>query len=172
MRLIDPQTGEDKFVDVTYENALQTTPALTRSRPHAYLLPPAYGEVARKLILNGVQVRQLLEPASLDVESYEVVDKNVTLTLLEGHNRVQVRTELVRKPVSFPSGSFMVLMSQPNAELAALALEPESPSSFVSFGLMPVERKGVPGASNTEVPIYRLLLPAPLATSVLDAGAP
>jgi hypothetical protein len=168
--LIDPATGEDRYADVVYENALNPAPVLTRVRPNGYLIPAAYAELARKLMLNGVQVRQLLESATLDVESYEVTDKTVYTDVMEGHLRTQVRTDVQRRIVQFPSGSLFVPLMQPNGDLAALALEPESPSSFVSFGLLPVERKGAATDVPTEVPVYRLMHGAPLATVVWEGA--
>ena len=76
----------------------------------------------------------------------------------------QVTTSVTPKQVRLPAGSFVFPMAQANAHVAVVALEPESPSSFVSFGMIPVDRKDAPatiGASN-EVPIYRLMRPTPL----------
>ena len=48
---------------------------------------------------------------------------------------------------------------------------PDSPSSFVTFGIIPVEKMGASGtpASSSEVPIYRLLQPIELDTHLLAA---
>jgi hypothetical protein len=170
LRLADPVTGEDRFVDVGYENPLYLSPVLVRTRPHAYLLLPAYGELARKLMLNGAQVRQLLEPATLEVENFEVLEKSVSSEVYEGHNRTHVRTELSRRLQNFPAGSYYIPMNQPNGDLVALALEPESPSSFVSFGLLPVEKKGGPSDATGEIPVFRLLAPAPITAVIVEAA--
>jgi hypothetical protein len=53
-----------------------------------------------------------------------VIDKEVAAATVEGHVRVTVRTELVRRRMVFPAGSLVVRMGQPNALLAAVALEP------------------------------------------------
>jgi hypothetical protein len=167
-RLIDPLSGSDKIIDVSYENSLVSTPILVRARPYAYLLPRTRGELAQKLMLNGVQVRQLVESAALEVEAFEVIDKNVSSELYEGHYRTQVKTEINRRRITFASGTYVVFMAQPNANLAALALEPESPSSFVSFSILPVERRGLTNGVGSEIPIYRLLTPANLASVIMD----
>ena len=63
-------------------------------------------------------------------------------TLYEGHIRNTVTTEVLRKPLLWPPAATSIRMSQPDANIVAAALEPESPSSFVTFGIIPVDRKG------------------------------
>lgn len=62
-------------------------------------------------------------------------------------------------------------MAQPNANVIAAALEPESPSSLVSFGIIPVDKRGAPAtiAASSEVPIYRVLKPVALDWQVLPS---
>jgi hypothetical protein len=52
-------------------------------------------------------------------------------------------------------------MAQANANVIAVALEPESPSSFVSFGMIAVDKKGSPAtiAGPSEIPVYRVMRP-------------
>ena len=82
-------------------------------------------------------------------------------------DRVGSREVTTRKR-HFPAGSYLYLMAQPQANIAALALEPESPASFVSLGLVPTDARGRanPQAGGpSEVPIFRLMRP-------LDLDAP
>lgn len=71
----------------------------------------------------------------------------------------RVTTEVATKSKALPAGSYVYLMGQPNANVIAVALEPEAPSSFISFGYVPVDRKGSPStiAASSEVPVYRLM---------------
>ncbi len=98
-----------------------------------------------------------------------MIDKEVAAATVEGHVRVTVRTELVRRRIAFPAGSLVVRMAQPNALLAAVALEPESASSFVTIGAIPVDKAGTVEGAPSEVPIYRV--PAPVALA-LTGGEP
>ena len=171
LAMVDPQSGEPVDVEVQWEDSLGAIPDLVRQRPAAYLMPPSYGDIARRLALSGVDVRRLRTPVTLDVESYQVADKRVGDTFYEGRIRASVTTEVVRKPVTFPAGAYVFSMAQANANLIAVALEPESPSSFVSFGLIPVDKKGatVAGGAASEVPVYRLLAPVALDTVPWEA---
>ena len=127
-------------------------------------MPPVYHQVAQRLMLSGIEVRRLREPAGLEVESYTVTERKPSATYIEGRIISTVATEVAPKKVLFPAGSYVYLMAQPNANVIAVALEPESPSSFVSFGLVPVDRKGSPptASASSEVPVYRVLRPADL----------
>jgi hypothetical protein len=164
--MLDPQSGEPADVEVQWEDSLAAIPDLVRQRPAAYLMPPSYGDIARRLERSGVEVRRLRQAATLDVESYQVTDKRVSDVFYEGHIRHTVTTEVVRKPVTFQPGSYVYSMAQANANIIAVALEPEAPSSFVTFGLIPVDKKGstLMGGAANEVPVYRLLTPAALDT--------
>jgi len=166
LTMVDPQSGEPADVEVQWEDSLAAIPDLVRQRPTAYLMPPSYGDIARRLELSGVDVRRLRQAVTLDVESYQVTDKRVSEIFYEGHIRNTVSTEVVRKPVTFQPGSYVFSMAQANANLIAVALEPESPSSFVTFGLIPVDKKGATtmGGAASEVPVYRLLAPTALDT--------
>jgi hypothetical protein len=167
LAMLNPQTGEPSEVEVQWEDSLGAIPDLVRQRPAAYLMPPAYGGVARRLALSGIEVRRLRSPVTLDVESFQVADKRVSEFNYEGHMRSAVTTEVVRKPVTFPPGSYVFTMAQAGANLIAVALEPESPSSFVTFGIIPVDKKGATaaGGASSEIPVYRLLVPAALDTT-------
>lgn len=106
-------------------------------------------------------MRQLHQPVTLEVESYQVTDKRVGSAFYEGHIPNTVKTEVVRKPITFAAGSYVYAMAQPNGNLIAAALEPEAPSSFVTFGIIPVDRKDAGGAAS-EAPVYRLMQPLAL----------
>jgi hypothetical protein len=50
-----------------------------------------------------------------------------------------------------PAGTLFVPMDQPAAGIAAAALEPDSPGSYVGVGVIPME------SNETEAPVYRLM---------------
>jgi hypothetical protein len=161
LTMIEPASGALNEIEVDWEDTLAAQPQLSRQRPFAYLMPPSFSEVARRLSFSGIEVKQLRKPMTIEVESYQVLDRRVGATFVEGHIRNTVTTEVAPKKVTFPTGSFVYLMAQPSANLIAAALEPESASSFVSLGMLPVDKKGTHpsvGASS-EAPVYRLLQP-------------
>jgi hypothetical protein len=170
LTMIDPHSGALKDIEVEWADSLAAEPELVRRRPYAYIMPPVFHEVARRLALSGVEVRRLRQPATLEVESYQVTDRRPSGTYVEGRVTSRVTTETVPRKITFPAGSYVYLMAQPNASVIAVALEPEAPSSFVFFGLVPVDKKGAPPtiASSSEVPIYRLPAAAELDTQLVE----
>lgn len=154
------------MIEVAWRDAMNARPELVCVRPYAYLMPPQFHDVAERLARSGVQVRRLRAAVTLDVESYEVLDRRASPIYAEGRIVSRVTTEVQTKRVLFPAGSYVYLMAQPNSGMIAVALEPETPSSFVSFGIVPVDKKGSPPtiAAPSEVPVYRVLRPIALDT--------
>jgi hypothetical protein len=170
LTMIDPQSGALRDIEVEWLDSLGAEPQLTRQRPYAYLMPPSAHEAARRLALSGVDIRRLRTPVTLEVESYQVTDRRPAATFVEGSPTSQVTTEVALKKMTFAAGSYLFPMAQPNANVIAVALEPESPSSLVSFGIIPADKRGSPAtiAAPSEVPIYRLLSPTELDTQAAE----
>jgi Zinc carboxypeptidase len=169
LTMIEPQSAELREIEVEWSDSLAAEPDLVRSRPYAYLMPPQFHDVARRLAISGIEVRRLRRPVTLEVESYEVIERQVSATYVEGRMTSRVTTEVSTKSKALPAGSYVYLMGQPNANVIAVALEPEAPSSFISFGYVPVDRKGSPStiAAPSEAPVYRLMKALYLDTGVV-----
>lgn len=150
LELIDIATGKVIEVPVKYFSSTKEIPVLERVRPTAYLLPPSYHHIAKKLEIQGAKVKKLTEPRELSVESYVVTDQKIDESYYEGHLLNHVTTEIKEKTVFFPKGSYVISMAQPAANLVALSLEPESIDSYVTFNYIPVNAKD-------EVPVYRYM---------------
>src|SRR5690606_37573032 len=112
-----------------------------------YILPPGYHHIVEKLELQGATVNKTTDAQVLEVESYVVIDKKVDTNYYEGHLLNHVTTEISKKEVFFPAGSYVISMAQPTANLVALSLEPESIDSYVMFGFIPMN-------VNNVVPVY------------------
>ncbi len=164
--MLDPASGDIKTIEVDWSDSLNVTADIARQRPWAYVMPPVFHEIAERLMFSGVEVQRLTQAIELDVESFQVTDRRPSNTFVEGRITHRVTTEVAPKKVRFPAGSYVFPMAQPNANVIAVALEPESPSSFVSFGMIPVDKKGSPptGSASSEVPVYRVLRPAGIET--------
>lgn len=146
--VIDIATGEKVKIDVEMFTSKELVPTLERVRPTAYILPPAYEKAAKRLSYSGVAVRKLNKDMELSVEAYKVKDKKVDTNYYEGHLRNDVTVDVSKKNVTFPKGSYVFTMDQPNANLIAMCLEPDAEDSFVKFNIFPAE-------INDELPIYR-----------------
>jgi hypothetical protein len=167
LTMLDPVSAQPKEVEVEWQDPREAVAGLTRERPYAYLVLPSYAEAARRLLMSGIEVRKLQRPTEIEVESYEVTERRAGSVFVEGHIRSTVATEVKVKKRLFPAGTLVYSMALPGANLLVAALEPESPSSFVSLGMMPTDRRGLANpqeAAPSEVPVFRLVKPVRLYT--------
>ena len=104
--------------------------------PAAYLVPPQWKEVIKRLELHGVEFFRLPRSERLEVETYRF--ENVEFPERPYEGRFQPRYETVAGCATwnFPAGTAVVSMNQPRAKVAAHLLEPEAPDSLVAWGLL------------------------------------
>jgi hypothetical protein len=162
LTMLDPASGAPRQVHVQWQDPREAAAALTRARPYAYLVLPSYTEVARRLAMSDAEVKRLERPTELEVESYEVTARRASSVFIEGHIRSAVTTEVRAVKRLFPAGTLVYAMAQPAANILVAGLEPESPSSFVSLGMIPTDRRGLANpqqAAPSEVPVFRLMKP-------------
>ena len=95
-------------------------------------------------------------------------------SFVEGRITHAVTTRVAAKRMRLPAGAYVIPMAQANANVAVVALEPESPSSFVAFGLIPVDTRDAPATigAGSEVPVYRVLRPTALTLSGVLTNTP
>jgi hypothetical protein len=123
---------------------------LARTRPAAYAIDAARADVADHLLLHGLHVERLTEPATVTAESYRV-ESVERLSLYEGYIPRVFRTSLVRQEVVLPAGTFIVRLAQPAAAIAIHLLEPDDDNSLAEAGWF--EAAEVTGAM---LPLHRL----------------
>ncbi|GAJ97762.1 M14 family zinc carboxypeptidase [Geomicrobium sp. JCM 19055] len=150
LEILDIETGDVVEVPTTYLSATEAVPTLERVRPRAYLLPPSHQHIADKLRIHGVEVKALNEQVELAVERYEVIEQTIGEQVQEGHITNHVETEIETTTRIFPAGSLVFEMYQTAATVIALALEPESEDSYVTYNFIPVNL-------GDEVPVYRYM---------------
>lgn len=142
----------DKFalmrLPITLKNAKHAQAKLTRSKPDAYILSHNMQELAEKLRILGLCVETLDAEQELEVESYQVTEYKRDAELYEKMQMQTVQTALAKKTIRFPKGTFIIYTNQKNKGLLYEVLEPEAPSSFVTFGVLKTELQ-------QELPIYR-----------------
>ena len=134
---------------ITVRDAKGTKTTLEREKPEAYILTKEMGFLVEKIKTLGLEVEILSEDVTFSVEKFQVIEYNRDETTYEKMNLQIVKTEISSKEILFPKGSFKISTNQKNAPLLFEVLEPEMPSSFISFGVLKTEL-------NQEIPIYRL----------------
>ncbi|MGE6611745.1 M14 family metallopeptidase [Peribacillus sp. NPDC076916] len=155
LTVVDLATAKMADASIDWLDSTDAYPTLVRDRPTAYILPPVYKNIAKKLQLLGVEVKQLKKPMKIAVESYSVKDLNVSAELESGHSTREITTTVTSTTRDFPKGSYVFDMAQPDANFIPLALEPEGIDSYVTFNFIPAEK-------GKELPIYRYMQPSSL----------
>ncbi len=132
-------TGES--VTETIPEVLITKPTVLVELPSAYIIPPAWSDVAGRVALHGIDVEKIEEPLTTRAEVYRLPDASIaepsawTPNPFEGHIRIDPGVP-VKEVVetTFPAGSFLISTDQPLGELLVLMLEPQAPDSFLQWG--------------------------------------
>lgn len=149
--LINAESGAPMPVPVRLVDSRDIRPVDVRPRPAGYLVLRGAQTVAERLALNEVAVREVAAAASLPVETYEVAWTGSRRRREAINPDQSVRVQISRKTLDVPAGALFVPMTQPAAGIAAAALEPDSPGSYVGVGVIPM------ATDETEAPVYRVM---------------
>lgn len=95
---------------------------------------------AETLRLFGIEVEQLAEPLTLDLETYTVTKASESYEPTGHVLPLTVQTELQTREVRLPAGSYRVTMQQPLSSLIGTLLEPESANGFVNYRIIPATK--------------------------------
>jgi hypothetical protein len=147
---IDLPTGKLVEMPVQFLSSTPVKSNLTRSRPEAYIFPQAWKEAADRLRLNGVTVENIRSEFRGEVEAYNVTSIELASTVYQGTVLNKVTTDILKKEITMPAGSFWVSTRQAAAGYAFTVLEPENIDSYATFNILPVN-------VGDEYPVYRVL---------------
>lgn len=133
LKLIDPANGADMPVSVAWDSALQLQAVKTRSRPCGYWLAASEREAAMRLRGLGLAVQRIDEKGVVRGESYRETSRSA---VADAPGAMLPQVETVPALLDVEIGSWYVPLDQPLAALAIAALEPDTPSSYVTHGLV------------------------------------
>jgi hypothetical protein len=146
MTFVDPSTGADKPVSITWLSSLQIEPVLTRPRPAAYLLSGATSETIEVLNRAGIATRVATKAATIEAARYHV-DALAVGAKEDGRGDdtgagaiVKGTYSLSKETVSIVPGDIYIPLDQPLAGLVVALLEPESDAGLVANRLVPAEK--------------------------------
>jgi uncharacterized protein with HEPN domain len=150
VKVIDLDTAEAIELEVTFRDALQAIPNLTRKRPKGYLIEASQEAIIQKLQVLGATLEKLKEDKEFEVESYEIIAYDRDSKKYEEMNLQAVETAVKVQKKTFEKGTYFVSLNQKTSNLIVEVLEPEAPNSFVSFGVLETFKGAI-------LPIYRIL---------------
>jgi hypothetical protein len=144
LTMLDPETGADKPIAVSWDSALQPRVLRSRARPCGYWVGPAGALAVQRLRELGVRVQRFARDAPLQAEAWTELSRveserpDVRGTVADGaHTIIRVRVALAAKAATAPAESWYVPLDQPLANLVVAALEPDTPSSYFANRLLP-----------------------------------
>lgn len=125
-------TGEP----VTFEVPVfaMTEPTTRARRPAAYWIPPAWRDVIDVLQVHGIEMEELSEPRTVEVEMLRLTEPELAEEPFEGRVMVTATPTAETRTETFPAGTMRVSTDQPLGDLAMLLLEPEAPDSLFQWG--------------------------------------
>lgn len=124
---------DDRPVEVNIPIRDGRRPERMRVRPVGYLIESHRGDVAEHLALHGVVVERLLEPATVEVESFRV--ESVTRSgPSEGIIPRDFTVELEPRTMEVPAGTWIARAAQKRAGLLFHWMEPEDGDSYAAGG--------------------------------------
>ena len=143
-------------------------PKRTVPYPAGYLIPAASPDVVQKLVQHGLLVERLVEPASLEVDTFKMKEVTGAPRLYQGHRTNQIKGEFIREKKDFPAGTIFVTTAQALGPLAAYLLEPESDDGLIVWNYFDKDlASGGFGGGPSGFPIYKLMKPAVLVKATV-----
>jgi hypothetical protein len=102
--------------------------------PEAYVVPAEWKDVIDRLALHGVKMERLRSDCDIDVVSWRIDEPQWPDSPHEGRFPVTFKSREITEKRTYPAGSAVVDMNQRAARVAAHALEPDGPDSFLRWG--------------------------------------
>jgi hypothetical protein len=154
--VIESKFHAEKMLNYGIFGATQSMPV-----PAAYLFrsEPAMAGALEKLKAHGINVEELLEPATLEVEVFTLEEATRSERVYQGHRDVRVKGKYQTQKASFEAGTVVIRMAQPLASVIFYLLEPQSDDGLVAWNFLDSYLQ-----NGTAYPIMRLMQPAGLAT--------
>ena len=133
-KVLQYDRSKTNALDVPWSH--RAKPKTTTTRPRGYLVAPGWPVIEEKLRAHGLTVRRLDAPAELAVETLRLAEPKYESRSYQG--RVRVAFQVTREAATrrFPAGTLFVPADQPDFEVAAQLLEPESPDSLAAWGML------------------------------------
>lgn len=102
--------------------------------PKAYIIPQAYHKIIDRLQWNGVEVQQLTDSITVQVEQDYIEDYKTRENPYEGHYlHYNISTKKVQRDWHFYKGDYIVFTDQPAIRYIVETLEPTAPDSYFAW---------------------------------------
>ncbi|WP_022822969.1 M14 family metallopeptidase [Hymenobacter norwichensis] len=118
---------------INYYNTFR--PTVTVSRPQAYLIPQAWGEVLDRLRTAGVPLQRLRRDTTLTAEVYYISDYKTSPRPYEGHYlHTSVTVRPTQQALPYHRGDYVARLDNTTARFLIETLEPQATDSYFAWG--------------------------------------
>ncbi|MBA9075460.1 M14 family metallopeptidase [Rufibacter quisquiliarum] len=109
-------------------------PTVTVTKPVAYLIPQAWGEVVERLQQNQVELKRLTRDTVLTPEVYYITDYKTGQRPYEGHYlHTDVQVRKTQMPIRYYAGDYVVYLNQVSNRFLVETLEPQGVDSYFAW---------------------------------------
>ncbi|HTQ80621.1 MAG TPA: M14 family metallopeptidase [Thermoanaerobaculia bacterium] len=105
-------------------------------RPRGYLVLPGWPQIEARLRGHGIRVRRITTPIEVEVETLRLAAPQFAKAPYQGLTAVEAQVTRQKETRKLLDGTLWIPADQPDFELAAELLEPESPDSLFAWGLL------------------------------------
>lgn len=104
--------------------------------PEAYIVPAYQDEVIEKLLIHHIDFELIESDTSVSASGYELTNPKFANSPFEGRIKVNADINEIKVIRQLPAGSVLIPNTSEKFILAALMLEPSSPSSLFQWGYL------------------------------------
>jgi hypothetical protein len=149
------QTDRQKTVTIPYY--IDYYPVKSVKLPFAYIIDISDPEVIGLLRTHGIKLEKLETSTKIIVDRFNVSELIGESRLNQGHYTNTIKGNFIHDTIEFQSGTVVVRMSQPLANVVAYLLEPQSNDGLMTWNYL--DRYLVPqwGSGYNPYPVYKVL---------------
>ncbi len=125
--------------------------------PFAYILSVPDPVVLDNLRTHGIEVSELTEKITADVEAYKIEELKGAKRLYQGHYNNTIKGDFIKEIKEFKKGTYIIYSAQKLGNVASYLLEPEADDGYVKWNFF--DRYLVPqwGRGYYPYPVYKLM---------------
>jgi hypothetical protein len=133
-RKVYKKSERQKTVTVPYY--IDYYPEKSVRLPFAYLITVNDPELTDLLSNHGIRMERLGEDTKIEVERFEITELYGASRLNQGHYINSLKGKYIDVTTDFPTGTIVIRMAQPLANVAAYLLEPESDDGLLTWNFL------------------------------------
>jgi hypothetical protein len=107
---------------------------LSVEKPIAYIISQGWWKVIDRLKMNKVQMRQIIDDTTIEVEAYRIENYQASSRPFEGHRpNSNVRVSKTLKKITFHRGDYYIPVNQKANRFLIETLEPQAEDSYFAW---------------------------------------